>query len=122
MAPDRLERSFLMAVVDLQRLRRPSAFPTGKAEVTVMATRRRARFAQAREAADRAALAAFEFDPDPDPGKLPGYRAHKPIGMQPETFASIVDRACQLSEETLGHPAERRVVAEWVVRWLRVLP
>jgi hypothetical protein len=86
-----------------------------------MATARRARFAQAREAADQAALAAFEFDPDPDPAKLPDYQAHRPIGIQPKTFAKIVDRACQLSEQALGHPPDRRRIAESVASWLRVL-
>jgi len=79
------------------------------------------RFAQARDAAERVALGAFVFDPDPDPEELPEYRVHRPIEVDAATFAKIVDRACQLAGQVPGHRVDRRAAAESVAGWMRAL-
>lgn len=40
---------------------------------------------------------------------------------EPEELQRIIDRACDLSEQTLGYPPDRRAVAESVMSWARVL-
>lgn len=40
---------------------------------------------------------------------------------EPEELGRIIDRACQLAEEAIGHSPDPRDVAEKVIAWVRVL-